>query len=143
LLDQETKTEYLELVRAFPLMSIRDDEQLHEALEVVKRFIRKPQLSAAEETYVSALADLIETYEDAHVNIPPLRGVDALRYLMEANELTQADLVPEFGTASVVSEVLSGKRRLALTHIKRLAARFGLPADVFLDGSPSPPRRRS
>lgn len=31
-----------------------------------------------------------------------------------------------------VSVVLSGGRKLALTHIKRLAARFELPADVFI-----------
>ncbi len=40
--------------------------------------------------------------------------------------------MPIFGTPSIVSEVLSGKRRLALTHIRRLAARFGVPADVFI-----------
>jgi antitoxin component HigA of HigAB toxin-antitoxin module len=28
--------------------------------------------------------------------------------------------------------VLAGKRRLALTRIRRLAAHFGLPADVFI-----------
>jgi len=29
--------------------------------------------------------------------------------------------------------VLAGKRRLNLTHITRLAERFGLPVDVFID----------
>jgi len=31
-----------------------------------------------------------------------------------------------------LSEVLSGKRRLALAQIQKLAAHFGVPADVFL-----------
>lgn len=51
---------------------------------------------------------------------------------MAENGLTQADLVPLFGAPSAVSEVLSGKRRLALDHIKRLAVHFGLPADIFI-----------
>lgn len=57
-------------------------------------------------------------------------------------ELVRAFLVPECGTASVVSEVLSGKRRLSLTHIKRLAVRFGLPADVFVDAAATPTARQ-
>jgi HTH-type transcriptional regulator / antitoxin HigA len=55
---------------------------------------------------------------------------------MEENGLTQADLVPLFGAASIVSEVLSGKCRLALAHIQRLAVHFGLPADVFIGPPP-------
>lgn len=61
-----------------------------------------------------------------------LRGA-ALRYLRAENALTQADLAPLFGGPSVISEVLAGKRRLALSHIARLAAHFGLPADVFIE----------
>lgn len=40
--------------------------------------------------------------------------------------------LPLVGTASVVSEVLAGKRRLSLSQIARLAAYVGLPADVFI-----------
>ena len=54
---------------------------------------------------------------------------------MEENGLPQTDLVPLLGTPSVVSEVLAGKRRLALAHIRRLVAHFRLPADVFIDTS--------
>ena len=51
----------------------------------------------------------------------------ATHTLKEANDLTQADLMPECGTASIVSEVLSSKRRL--------------PADVFTDAPAAAPRR--
>jgi len=46
-------------------------------------------------------------------------------------ELTQKDL-PEIGAQSVVSAVLSGKRRLNVRQIARLSARFGLRADAFM-----------
>lgn len=133
ILDKATEEEYLALVRSFPLVSIRDDAHLAQALAVIDRLIEQLTRSAAEEAYLGALTDLVEIYEAAHVTVPPTTGVEALRYLMQENGITQADLVPVFGTASVVSEVLSGKRRLALTHIRRLAERFGLPADVFID----------
>jgi HTH-type transcriptional regulator / antitoxin HigA len=132
-LDPAAETEYLALVRAFPLVSIRDDTHLADALGVIDRLIERLGLSTAEEAYLGALTDLVETYETAHVYLPPMSGVEALRYLMEENGLTQADLVPFFGTPSLVSEVLSGKRKLALTHIKRLATHFGLPAGVFIE----------
>jgi HTH-type transcriptional regulator/antitoxin HigA len=133
-LDPTVEMEYLALVRAFPLVSIRDDEHLEEALAVVDRLVEQTPRSTAEEAYLGALTDLVETYEDAHVIIPPTSGVEAVRYLMEENGLTQAELVPFFGTPSVVSAVLAGKRRLALSHIRRLSAHFGVPADVFIDG---------
>jgi HTH-type transcriptional regulator / antitoxin HigA len=130
--DQLTLEEYLTLVHAFPLISIRDDAHLAEALEVIDGLLERPERSVAEEEYLCSLTDLVETYENAHVIIPPVSGVEALRYLMEEHALTQAGLVPLFGSRSIVSEVLAGKRRLALSHIARLAERFGVPADVFI-----------
>lgn len=132
IMDQATVEQYLALVRAFPLVSIRNDAHLEEALTVIDRLLDIPERSPAEEEYLQALTDLVEAYENAHVAIPPVRGVDALRYLIEENGLTQADLAPLFGARSIVSEVLAGKRHLALSHITRLAERFGLPADVFI-----------
>lgn len=131
-MDKATEEQYLALIRAFPLVSIRNEAHLDEALAVIDRLLDIPMRSEAEEEYLMALTDLVEVYENGHVDMPSVSGIDALRYLMEENSLTQADLVPDFGTRSIVSEVLSGKRRLALSHITRLAERFGLPADVFL-----------
>src|SRR5579864_7808886 len=102
--------DYLTLVRAFPLASIRDGAHLNAAIAMMNRLTTGRALSAGEDMYLQALADLIETYENVHVHIPPL-----------------------FGTASIVSEVLSGKRPLAFAHVKRLAERFGLPVDAFID----------
>jgi HTH-type transcriptional regulator / antitoxin HigA len=133
MMDKVTEEQYLALVRAFPLVSIHNDAHLEEALAVIDRLLDIPERSTAEEEYLQALTDLVEVYENAHVVIPSVSGVEALRSLMEENGLTQADLVPLFGTRSIISEVLSGKRHLALSHITRLAERFGLPADVFVE----------
>jgi HTH-type transcriptional regulator/antitoxin HigA len=59
--------------------------------------------------------------------------VDALRSLIEAHDLRQVDLVPILGRKSLVCEVLGGKRPLALTHIKKLAAYFRVSPAVFID----------
>jgi HTH-type transcriptional regulator/antitoxin HigA len=132
LLAPATLDEYLALVRAFPLLSIRDDEHLDDAMAMIDHLIDKPDRTEAEEAYLDTLTDLVETYDNAHVDIPPVTGVEALRYLMEENRLKQSDLAHLFGSRSIISEVLSGRRRLALAHMERLAEHFGLPITVFL-----------
>ncbi len=41
-----------------------------------------------------------------------------------ANGLKQKDLVDVFGTPSIVSEVMKGKRRLTTDHIRKLSRPF-------------------
>lgn len=81
-------------------------------------------------TLAAHMGDLIETYDEEHRPMPPTTGTDTLRYLMQEHGLGQGDL-PEIGAQSVVSEVLSGKRRLNVRHIRALAKRFQLPAELF------------
>src|SRR5262249_16740898 len=72
-------------------------------------------------------------YEEEHHTIADAAPLEVLRALMEANSLRQKDLATTFGTESIVSEVLRGKRELNKTHIEKLSKRFGVsPAGVFL-----------
>jgi HTH-type transcriptional regulator/antitoxin HigA len=48
---------------------------------------------------------------------------------MDQHGLSRADLVPLLGTASRVSEVLSGKRELSMSMVRRLRERFQISAD--------------
>jgi HTH-type transcriptional regulator/antitoxin HigA len=41
------------------------------------------------------------------------------------------DLVDVFGTESIVSDVLNGKRDLAKDHIRKLSERFGVSPALF------------
>ncbi len=78
MLDKSAEEEYPALVRVFPLLSIRDDARLAEALTVIEGLMDKAERSAAEEAFLEALTDLAETYEAAHVAIPPTSGREAL-----------------------------------------------------------------
>ena len=79
---------------------------------------------------VSSMGDLIEAYDEAQRPLPKVGGTEVLRYLMQEHQLSQSDL-PEIGAQSVVSEILSGRRQLNVRHIRALAERFHVPADVF------------
>ena len=107
-----------------------DYERLVEALDAVL------DAGGADERHpLASLADhlgtLIADYEGARRSIREMPVAKFLRELMKQNDLKQSSL-PEIGTQSVVSEVLSGKRELNLRQVSALARRFRLPADVFM-----------
>jgi HTH-type transcriptional regulator/antitoxin HigA len=52
--------------------------------------------------------------------------------LLEHQGLTQRDLIPEFGSESGVSMFLTKQRKLTLQQVRKLSARFKLPADAFI-----------
>jgi transcriptional regulator with XRE-family HTH domain len=81
------------------------------------------------------LTVLVEKYEEEHHQIASASPVEVLRELMEANDLRQKDLTREFGTESVVSEVLNGKRKLNKDHIEKLSKRFHISPAVFFEAS--------
>ncbi len=82
-------------------------------------------------TLVSLVAERIREYEDRQHPWPAgATPASCLAFLMESHGLNQKD-VPEVGTQSVVSEILSGKRQINLRQAAALAKRFGLPMEVF------------
>jgi len=80
---------------------------------------------------VDLLSNIISAYEKEHFPINT-KGIDALKYLMEAHNLHQADL-SEIGSQGVVSEILHRKRDLNLRQIKLLAQRFHVSPATFID----------
>jgi HTH-type transcriptional regulator/antitoxin HigA len=76
--------------------------------------------------------DAVERYEQEHYFIPAGDPASVVRFLIEQQNLTQRDLIPQFGSESAVSMFLSGKRNLTLEQVRKLSARFKLPGDVFI-----------
>jgi HTH-type transcriptional regulator/antitoxin HigA len=74
---------------------------------------------------------LIEDFEERQYQLPRTSPLEALRFLMDQHHLRQKDLLDVFGTPSVASEVLSGKRELSKEHIRRLSERFSVPVELF------------
>jgi len=118
----------LEVSSPTPIASERQHE---EYLSVLDKLASKERPTAEEEKYAQVLMTLIEAYEEEHDSIPDASPVEVLRALMDANNLRQKDLAPIFGSESIVSEVLHGKRKLNRTHIEKLSKRFRVSPAVF------------
>ena len=80
---------------------------------------------------MESLGTLIETYEKNNIPIGHSNPIDALKYLMKEHDLKQSDL-PEVGSQGVVSEILTGKRKLNIRQIKNLSIRFNVSPLVFI-----------
>jgi HTH-type transcriptional regulator / antitoxin HigA len=119
------------LVRISPkvIHSEKENEIYTQALYELDQ--RSAKLTSAEKELAELLTLLIEDFESKHYELPRAKPLDVLRFLMEQHDLKQKDLVDVFGTRSIVSEVLSGKRKLNKEHIARLRERFHVSPDVF------------
>jgi HTH-type transcriptional regulator/antitoxin HigA len=127
---------YLEIVRENPLRVIRSDEEYQRAIATLDRLSDCGIGRTADETeYLLALAVFVEKYEKAHLAIPPVSGVDMLRYLIETHQKTQREVAAGTGLAgSTISEILASKRKLSVKQVEALARFFEARAAVFLDG---------
>ena len=82
---------------------------------------------------VDIISDQIGAYEAEHHRPPAGTGIAALRFLMGEHGLTQSDFKEEIGSQGVVSEIVNGHRKLNLNHIKKLAERFKVSPETFID----------
>lgn len=124
--------EYGALLRKVPPKVIRTEKENEAYTEILYEFDqRSKRLTAAEKELAELLTLLIEDFEEKRYRLPRAKPADIVRFLMEQHGLLQKDLVDVFGTRSIVSEVLSGKRELNKDQIARLSARFHVSPEVF------------
>jgi HTH-type transcriptional regulator / antitoxin HigA len=99
---------------------------------VLEGLLRKKGRTSEEDRLAELLTLLIEEFEEREYEFPrKATPADILRHLMDEHGLRQRDLLDVFGTASVISEVLKGKRELSKAHIARLSERFHVSPALF------------
>jgi HTH-type transcriptional regulator / antitoxin HigA len=110
---------------------IKTETDYQEALGRIEAiFDAKPNTPEGDE--LELLVTLVEYYEGKAYSIGLPSPVDAIRFRMQQQGLKAKDLIPYMGSASKVSEVLSGKRALSLPMIRKLVSGLGIPAEVLL-----------
>jgi len=126
------RSEYASLLTSALPAVIRTEAENERHIAMLEELDRKgSRMSAAERRMAELLTLLIEDFEEKHYNLKAASPLDVLNELMLANHLKQKDLVDVFGTPSIASEVLAGKRRLNTDHIRRLSRRFKVSPEVF------------
>jgi HTH-type transcriptional regulator/antitoxin HigA len=124
--------EYSALLKKFPPKVIRTEKENEAYTEILYELDqRSKKLTTAENELARLLTLLIEDFEARHYQLPRAKPLEVLQFLMDQHGLLQKDLAGVFGTPSIVSEVLSGKRELNKDHIKRLSRRFHVSPELF------------
>lgn len=110
---------------------IRNDDDLRAAFRRLE-LVYQAQDGTPEVDEMEILVTLIEAYEHKHFPIGDVDPVEAIKFRMEQQGLTQKDLEPFIGSSGRVSEVLNRKRRLSLQMVKRLHDGLHIPYESLL-----------
>ena len=124
---------YSALVKILPPRPIHDEVDLANATEIID-WMAGFNLNADQEDYLDAISTFVEAYEDAHYPFDDskLTPLEVLKFLLEGRDMNASDLGRLLGNRTLGAAILSGKRNLSKTHIKKLAEHFKLDPGVFL-----------
>jgi HTH-type transcriptional regulator/antitoxin HigA len=119
------------LAKAAPAVIRNEKENARYTAMLEELTERHGDLTSNERKLADLLALLIEDFEAKNYQLPRASPLEAIAFLMDQHGLKQKDLVDIFGTPSIVSEVLSGKRAIHKDHISRLSERFHISPELF------------
>lgn len=111
-----------------------DSERAYESvMHLVKHLMLKPRRSKGETQLLQLLAILIKDYEQRTTMFDAVEPREVLEHLMEEHGLSQTTLAKKCGmSTSTVSEVLSGRREMTLTHMRAFAKAFHVAPRTFM-----------
>ncbi len=110
---------------------IHSEQQNAMSIAMLEKLTSRKKVTSAQKKLIELLTVLVEQYESTVYPVLDAGPLDIIRHLMEHHGLRQKDLVDVFGTESIVSDVLNGKRDLTKDHIMRLSTRFHVSPAVF------------
>jgi HTH-type transcriptional regulator/antitoxin HigA len=120
------------LARTLPrvITTVEENERIIAELEALDTKGRP--LTPEEENLAELMTLLVRQFEESKYPLGHAEPLEALRILMEDRGLRQRDLIPVFGSSSVASDVLNGKRSISKAHARKLAESFHVTASLFI-----------
>ena len=110
---------------------IKTEKDYNFALERVNTlFDAKPNTNEGDE--LDILVTLIEKYEQINYPIPEPDPIEAIKFMMEQNGLTDADLGIILNSRSRVTEIFKRKRALTIRQIRLLTENLHIPASTLI-----------
>ena len=120
------------LARALPRVIKTEAENERMIAELERLDTRDHALTPEEENLAELMTLLVRQFEESKYPLGHAGPLEALRVLMGSRDLRQRDLVSVFGSSSVVSDALNGKRSISKAHARKLAEYFHVPASLFI-----------
>jgi len=111
---------------------IKNEQEYHLALQEMEQlFHAKP--NTPEGDLLTVLSLLIHDFEQQHYSIKPLSAIEAIKYEMQEQGLTQTGLAERLGMSkSAISEIINGKKQMSVNFMRFVHKELGIPATVLL-----------
>lgn len=112
---------------------IKTDEDYRKTLEKIYNLMQSdindnsPELDELE-----VLSILVEDYEKKHYPIEFPDPIEAIRFRMDQNGMTEKDLISILGYKSRVSEIFNKKRKLSINMIRKLHEKLNIPLESLI-----------
>ena len=126
--------DYAGLCRLLTPRPLHDQVELENVTEITDAMAGHKQ-TPDQEDYFDLLCRLIEDYDKEHAQLdtPKVTALVTLQHLLDANDMSAADLARLLEVhRSLGAMILRGERQLTLAHVRTLAKRFCVSADLFL-----------
>ncbi|HVU84901.1 MAG TPA: hypothetical protein VHC50_08665 [Puia sp.] len=75
---------------------------------------------------------MIKEYENEHYPVPKPNPLEAIKFRLDQMNMSEVELSEILGYRSRKSEILSGKRKLNLSMIRKLTEKLHIPAEVLI-----------
>jgi HTH-type transcriptional regulator/antitoxin HigA len=112
---------------------IKTEQEYELALEKAYLIIQEEiTLDTKQADELDLLTLLIEHYEETHYPIMPPNPIEAIKFRLEQLGKTPSELSKILGARSRQSEILSGKRKLSLSMIRKLHEFLNIPAKSLI-----------
>ena len=124
------------LVELMPPQAIMDAVRHENSIEMIDRLMNAGKLSRGQQIYLETLVQLVEVYEAQHhdIDTSSIGGIDSLIHLLDENDMNASDLARLLGVhPSMGSKILKGERSLTVKHLRKLADRFKVGPELFID----------
>ncbi|HSX11567.1 MAG TPA: transcriptional regulator [Chlamydiales bacterium] len=112
---------------------IKNEDDYQDALHKLEKLMDKsPIPGSKDEDDLELLLLVIKDYEQRVIEPIASDPIEAIKFRMDQMNLSRKEMVPFFGSISRVSEVLSRKRNLSLSMIRKLHKGLEIPLDSLM-----------
>ncbi|MEO8146996.1 MAG: transcriptional regulator [Bacteroidia bacterium] len=112
---------------------IKNEKQYENALERIYNLMQKdlkPNSDEADE--LELLSILVEVYEREHYPVEAPNPIEAIKHRMLQLGIKEKELKTMLGYKSKSNDMLTGKRKLSLTMIRKLHELLNISAEVLI-----------
>ncbi len=112
---------------------LRDEADYQATLADYEAFFdNQPEPGSEAGDRFELLGLLLAKYEEDHFPMPADDPVEAIRFAMERQGLSQSDLSEVLGSRSRASEVLNRRRALSVAQIRKLSREWRIPVQALI-----------